>query len=66
MRVTISWATRDEAFVVRPADDLVYNDGDQILVLVSTETSTSRGCYNGHPRVEAVKVSPTSWYQNLA
>lgn len=61
MSVTISWQTFDERFVVKPDGVMSYQDGAEILVLVSTVTSTHRGCLNGHARIEAVQTSPETW-----
>lgn len=61
--VTISWQTDDERFVVSPKDDVAYQDGDQTLVLVSTVTSSQRGCHNGHARIVAIQTSPGKWCQ---
>ena len=69
MSVTVQWQTFDERYFVRPDKgmpdhDMTYQDGDQILVLVSTVTSTQRGCHNGHARIEAIQTSPGKWCRN--
>ena len=61
MSVTISWQTSDERFVVKPDGDMTHQDGDEILVLISTVTSSQRGCHNGHARIEALQMSPATW-----
>lgn len=42
-------STYEESFAIRLSDEMTFKDGDVILVLISTETSTSRGYINGHP-----------------
>ena len=61
MSVTISRQTSDERFVVKPDGEMTYQDGAQILVLVSTVTNTRRASINGHASIEAVQTSPSTW-----
>ena len=59
----VSWVTFEEPFGIRlkDGDAMSFEDGDVILVLISTETSTSRGCTNGHAQLLATQIAPGVW-----
>ncbi|TAH31803.1 hypothetical protein EYC58_03950 [Candidatus Saccharibacteria bacterium] len=61
---TISWPTSDEKFNVN-AGEISCEDGEQIVnVKITTITSRSRGCTNGHARLIAVETEPGVWQDN--
>gem|GEM_PF-4141152 len=61
LSVGIQWATFTERFSIRVEEALSFRDGDTVLVLISTETSTNRGCTNGWAQLHAVQIAPGIW-----
>lgn len=65
-RATVSSATFDKEFPIKTAQEITCEDGERIVnVKITTITSNSRGCVNGHARLIAVEIEPDVWYENL-
>ena len=64
--IRVLWPTGEERFSVRLGEqEMSFEDGAQILALISTETSTARGCTNGYAQLEAVQIAPGVWVPHL-